>query len=376
MKADRFFHRQSLPAILIFSMLIFNSCTKETTLKEAYAGEFVVGAALNTRTFAGNDTASSELVQKHFNSITSTNDLKWERIHPKPGEYTFERADMFVNYGEEHNMHVVGHVLIWHSQTPSWVFLDENGDTASREVMLERMKDHIETVMTRYRGRIHTWDVVNEALADDGSLRENNWYKAIGDDWVEKAFEFAQGIDPEVSLIYNDYSLANPAKRDGAVRLIQSLQEKGLKVDGIGMQGHYHLDNPSLENLEASIVAFSDLGIEVHITELDVNVLPSPWNYIGANVEMTHELHEELNPYPDSLPAEVQDELAVRYAGFFRIFREHHEHIERVTFWGESDRSSWLNNWPVRGRTNYPLLFDRELQPKPAFDAVMKVAGE
>ncbi len=360
-------------------VLIFNlgSCSTEPqSLKEAFADDFLVGSAINMWTYSGRDSASIALVKREFNTVTAENSMKWERIHPNPDEFNFGPADMFVEFGEENGMNIVGHVLIWHSQTPRWVFRDENGDTISREALLERMKNHIETIMTHYKGKVDTWDVVNEALEDDGTLRKNNWYNVIGEDWVEKAFEFAQGIDPDAKLIYNDFSLSNPEKRDGAIRLVKSLQEKGLRVDGIGMQCHYHMDYPSLEDLEASIVAFGELGVGVHVTELDINVLPAPWDYIGANVEMTAEIRAELNPYPDSLPAIKQKELAERYADFFRIFKKHSDVVERVTFWAVSDRSSWLNNWPVRGRTNYPMLFDRQLMPKPAYYSVMEIGSE
>lgn len=362
---------------LVFSMFLMVSCSRQpATLKEAYADDFLVGAAVNRWIYSERDTSQSALVKEQFNSITNENCLKWERVHPRPGEYNFDASDQYVQYGEDNGMVIVGHVLTWHSQTPDWVFEDADGEPLTREALLARMKEHIETLMTRYKGRIGYWDVVNEALADDGSMRKNKWYRIIGEDWVARAFEFAHATDPEAGLIYNDYSLSNPAKRDGAVRLIKSLQEQGLKVDGIGMQCHYHMHTPALKDLEESIIAFGGLGLQVHVTELDINVLPTPPRFYGANVNISTEMREELNPYPDSLPVAQQQALAGRYADFFTIFKEHSDKIARITFWGVSDRSSWLNNWPVRGRTNYPLLFDRQLQPKPAFYSVMEVAAD
>jgi endo-1,4-beta-xylanase len=357
-------------------LLIVTSCSNPTTLKEAYDEDFLVGSALNRWTYSEKDTISADLVKAHCSTISPENDMKWQIIHPEDGNYNFKPADTFVQFGEDNNQYILAHTLVWHSQTPKWVFYNSLGDTVSREVLLARMKDHIETIMKRYKGRVDAWDVVNEAIADDGSLRENIWYKIIGEDWIEKAFEYAKDIDPEADLLYNDYSLANPSKRAGAVKLIKSLQEKGLKVDGIGMQGHYQLETPAIEEVEASILAFSELGIGVHFTELDITVLPSPWKHLGASVELSAEIKDELNPFPETLPDSMQLKLADRYADLFGVFLKHNDKIERITFWGVTDRTSWLNNWPVHGRTNYPLLFDREGQTKPAFDVVMERAAE
>ena len=346
-----------------------------TTLKEAYKDKFLIGTALDRWVISGRDSLSLALVKQQFNAISPGNDMKWERIHPKPGVYNFEPADRYVEFGEENGMNILCHVLIWHSQTPAWVFQDASGGPASRDTLLRRMKDHIFTIMGRYGDRIDFWDVVNEALNDDGTIRDNNWSGIIGKDYVEKAFGFARDAAPDAYLIYNDYSLANPKKRDGAVRLIKDLQSKGIRVDAIGMQGHYSLDDPSLDDLEASINAFASLGVEVLITELDISVLPSPWNYRGADIRTNFELREKLNPYKDSLPDSMQVRLADRYADLFDVFVRHSDQIGRVTFWGVTDRGSWKNNFPVRGRTDYPLLFDRNHRPKPAYDAVIRVAG-
>ncbi|MCK4751319.1 MAG: endo-1,4-beta-xylanase, partial [Bacteroidales bacterium] len=364
-----------IPRIILIILTVTISCNREkeqaTTLKDAFKEDFTVGAALSWFQITGRDTLSVALVKEHFNAITAGNVMKWERIHPRPGKYNFGPADQFVAFGEENQMQIVGHTLLWHSQTPQWVFQDSEGNLASRDTLLSRLHDHIHTVVGRYRGKVHCWDVVNEAMGDDGEIRNTLWYQIIGEDFLEKAFTFAREADPDAVLMYNDYSLPNPAKRDGVVKMIKDLQSKGIKVDAIGLQAHYHLDDPTLENLEACIVAFSDLGVKLMITELDVSVLPWPSGNMVADINLRLENNTELNPYTDGLPDSVQTVLANRYRDLFTMFSKHSEHIERVTFWGIHDGTSWKNNFPVRGRTNYPLLFDRSGQPKPAFDAVM-----
>lgn len=344
--------------------------------KDVFAEAFLVGAALNPNQFYERDARGAALVKTHFNTITPENVMKWGLIHPEPGTYDFEAADRFVAFGEENDMVIVGHTLVWHNQTPSWVFEDDAGNTLTREALLERMQDHIQTVVGRYRGRIHGWDVVNEALNEDGTLRQTPWLEIIGEDYVAQAFRFAHEADPEAELYYNDYSLTNPAKRDGAVRLVQNLLDQGVPVTGIGMQGHYALSYPTLEELDASIAAFAGLGVDVMITELDVAVLPRPSEHWGADLSQRAELRDELNPYPEAFPDSMQQALARRYADFFEVFLDHRDDVSRVTFWGVTDGDSWLNNWPIRGRTSYPLLFDRAYQPKPAFDAVVATARE
>jgi endo-1,4-beta-xylanase len=301
--------------------------------------------------------------------------MKWERIHPAEDRYNFEPADKFVEFGEKYGMFIVGHTLVWHSQTPRWVFEDGEGKPATRDVLLKRMRDHIFTVVGRYKGRVHAWDVVNEALSEDGTMRQSAWLKVIGDDYVARAFEYAQEADPKAELYYNDYSLESEAKRNGAVELVKRLKAQGLKVTAIGTQHHDRLQTPSLEQMDATFRAFKTLGVKVCVTELDVDVLPRATRRPTADVGTRVELSPELNPYTAGLPAEVQTELAKRYAGIFGVFLKHRDAIARVTFWGVTDRVSWLNNFPVRGRTNYPLLFDREGKPKPAFDAVIQAAA-
>ncbi|PRY13865.1 endo-1,4-beta-xylanase [Pontibacter ummariensis] len=346
------------------------------SLKQAFKDDFYVGAALNGRQVSGNDAKALNLIQEQFNTISPENLLKWESVHPQPDVYNFEPADNYVTLGEQEDMFIVGHTLVWHNQTPKWVFEDEQGKPVSKEVLLKRMEDHINTVAGRYKGKIDSWDVVNEALNDDGTLRQSKWLQIIGEEYLQKAFEFARQADPEAELYYNDYNLWKPEKRAGAVRLVRSLQEKGIKVDGVGMQGHYGLESPSLEDIEASIKAFSDLGVKVSFSEVDIDVLPNPSGRAGADIDATFDFDEKYNVYTTGLPDSVQQQLTARYAELFDLFKKHSDKIDRVTFWGVTDNDSWLNNWPIKGRTSYPMLFDREYQPKPAYEAVLKAAAK
>ncbi len=345
----------------------------QPSLKDAYKSDFLVGAALNPPQFRGDDPKMTALITSQFSTITSDNALKWQSLHPQNGSYNFDLSDKFVEFGEQNKMFIVGHTLVWHSQTPAWVFQDDKGAPISRKALLERLRDHIRTVVGRYKGRVKGWDVVNEALNDDGTLRQSPWFKIIGEDYIAKAFQWAHEADPAAELYYNDYSLHNPAKRKGAIELIRKLKAQGILLNGIGEQGHYMLDSPSLDEVDQTIGELSQLGLKVMITEFDIDVLPAAFDYRGADIARTAEMGPKLNPYTNGLPDEVQKQLADRYAGLFKVFLKYRS-LSRVTFWGVTDKDSWKNHWPVRGRTNYPLLFDREGKPKPAFDAVIEAA--
>ena len=347
-----------------------------TTLKDALADKFYIGTALNARQIEGKDTASLRLVKEHFNAVVAENCMKSGLIQPEEGVFDFELADQFVEFAEEYDMSITGHTLIWHSQAPRWFFTDSLGADVSREILIERMKTHISTVMGRYKGRIEGWDVVNEAILDDGSWRKSKFYEIIGEDFIKLAFEFANEADPEAELYYNDYSMSNPGKREGVVKMVKSLQEQGVRIDGIGMQGHVGLNYPELTEFENSILAFSDLGVKVMVTELDVSVLPSPWNNMGANVGDDAEYEQRMNPYAEGLPDSVSQVLNNRYLDLFELFLTHQDKISRVTLWGVTDNDSWKNNWPIRGRTDYPLLFDRNHQPKPVVKEIIDVTQE
>jgi len=344
------------------------------TLKEAFQGIFRIGAAVNQSTFEEKDARDAAIVAAQFNTISPENVLKWEAVHPQPETYNFAPADHYVAFGEKYKMFIVGHNLVWHSQTPPWVFKDEKGAPLTREALLQRMHDHIRAVVGRYKGRIGGWDVVNEALNDDGTLRKSQWLNIIGDDYIAKAFQFAHEADPAAELYYNDYSLENEPKRKGAVELIRKLQAQSIPITAIGSQGHDKLEWPTAKQQSDTIEAFAALGIKVNITELDVDVLPRNSPGTSADISATMAGGAGANPYTAGLPDAVQQTLARRYAELFDVFVKYRASIGRVTFWGVTDGGSWLNNFPIRGRTNYPLLFDREGKPKPAFYSVMGTA--
>jgi endo-1,4-beta-xylanase len=357
--------------VLVMFTCIFDSQAQKKVqpgLKDVYKGHFYIGAALSQERILGEDPAAMKVVLKEFNSITPENVMKWQIIHPFDDEYDFRVADEFVKLGEKDSMFIVGHTLVWHSQLPDWVH--ELKDSAA---LFKAMKDHIYTVAGRYKGRVKGWDVVNEALEEDGTLRKSNFLTVAGESYIQKAFEFAAQADPKAELYYNDYNIDIPVKRDGAIRLIKNLQSKGVKIDGVGIQGHWSLTYPSIQEIEDAIVKFSELGIKVMFTEVDVTVLPNPWDLKGADVNQNFEGGDKMNPYPGGLSDQMQAKLAERYAAIFKLFEKHKDKISRVTFWGVDDGHSWLNNWPIQNRTNYPLLFDRSYKPKPAYNAVINV---
>lgn len=363
--------------LVIFSVAIAGcssipSDSHPAQLKDAYKHDFLIGAAVNEAQFCESNSLEAAIVKHQFNSISPENALKWEKVHPMPHQYFFRDADCYVQFGLKNRMTVIGHNLIWHSQTPNWVFHDDDGNLVDRETLLARMREHIFTVVGRYKGKIHGWDVVNEAMDENGDLRNSPWRKIIGDDYIVKAFEFAHEADPQAELYYNDFSLENEGKRAGAVDLIKKLQAHGVKITGIGLQGHYGLDRPALPDVDQTIATFEQLGLKVMITELDINVLPSPVRNYGADVATRFRMRQGMDPYTNGLPESVQQQLAQRYSDLFAVFLKHRANITRVTFWGVTDANSWLNDWPIRGRTAYPLLFDRSGKSKPALDAIIE----
>ncbi|MEL7146214.1 MAG: endo-1,4-beta-xylanase [Bacteroidota bacterium] len=372
--------RYLLPLTTI--LLLTSSCQEATdtqttdqtnqpiSLKSAFQDNFTVGAALGGEHINGTNTDAQELIIREFNTITPENVMKWTYIHPEPDSFFFDMADKYVALGQANNMHVVGHTLVWHSQIAEW--MNEVQDSA---VMAQYLTNHIQTIASRYKGKIHTWDVVNEAFNEDGSYRESNFYQVMGDSYLSLAFKLAAEADPTAKLVYNDYNLWKPEKREGVIQLVKKLQSEGIKIDGIGMQAHYSLVGPEVEEVENSIVAFAALGVEVMITELDVTALPNPWDLEGAEVSQNFEGSPFMNPYPDALPDSMQVQLADRYEDLFKVFLKHQDKISRITFWGVNDGHSWLNNWPIEGRTNYPLLFDRQYAIKPAYERVIALVN-
>src|SRR4051812_3417373 len=252
------------------------SAADAPALKTVFAGNFRVGAALGTQQVMGDEPAALDLVVRQFNTITPENLMKWQEIHPQPSQYNFEPADRYVRFGEENKMFIVGHNLVWHNQTPTWVFEDAPGKPITRDALLNRLREHIQTIVGRYKGRINGWDVVNEAIDDDGSLRKTKWREIIGDDYIEAAFRFAHEADPQAELYYNDYNEWQETKRQSIKRLVKRLKSKGIRIDGIGLQGHWGLNYPSTREIEAMFEDYGKLGVKLMITELDITVLPDP----------------------------------------------------------------------------------------------------
>ena len=388
-----------------------------STLKDACQEDFYVGVAINRSValgavgagFANRNLEQVDkdiaLVNEQFNQIAPENDLKWALIHPRPGAngYDFGPADAYVSFGLSNHMYIVGHTLVWHSQTPDWVFAGTNpppvgltapgfmaetniggtnipdrgrfghgigrrgfgynGPRASREELLERMRDHIHTVVGRYKGKIKVWDVVNEAIDDGGTniLRNSLWLQIIGPDFIDKAFEYAHEADPDAILRYNDYSLENPTKRRKLITLIKSLQERHVPVMALGSQTHVSVSSPSFEAEDRTLTELETLGLPIHITELDVNSAQGGQREAGADIASNAETTQ------GGLINDADQQLANQYGSLFRAFLKHRHSVKVVTFWGVNDGVSWR-------ASGHPLLFNTSDQPKPAFDAVIAEA--
>lgn len=353
-------------AILAATFLASCGNTQTTTngvsLKEAVGDRFLIGTALKVFQSSGRDTNAVNIVKKHFNAIVAENCMKMEEVHPEEGKYTFDQADQFVKFGEDNGLTITGHCLIWHSQCPEWFFQDENGKEVSPEILKQRMKDHIYTVAKRYKGKLKGWDVVNEAIIEDGSYRKSKFYQILGEEFIPLAFQYAHEADPDAELYYNDYGMDNEGRRNGVVKLIRSLKEKGLRIDAVGMQGHMGMDYPKIEEFEKSMLAFAAEGVKVMITEWDMSALPTARQ--SANITDTIAFRKSLNPYTETLPDSVSQAWNARMKQFFNLFEKHADIVTRVTAWGVTDGDSWKNDFPMKGRHDYPLLFDRNYQPK------------
>lgn len=394
---------KSIARTLVLSSALLALTTEAAdTLKDTFKDRFLVGTAVNRGMVTGGAgfRRSAELVAKdvalvkeQFNQISPENDLKWQLVHPREGKegYDFAPADAFVNFGVSNNMYLVGHTLVWHSQTPNWVFAGTNprpagattatnsastnragfgggfgrftGPRASREELLERMRDHIHTVVGRYKGKIKSWDVVNEALADGGAtnyLRNTLWLEIIGPDFIAKAFQYAHEADPDAILRYNDYGLENPIKRKKLITLIKSLQAEKVPVHAIGSQAHINVST-SFETMDEALTEMETLGLPIHITELDVNTATGGQRNVGADISANAATTQ------GGVVSEADKKQSEAYAGIFRAFLKHSDKVKVITFWGANDAVSWR----AQGK---PLLFDGENKPKPAFEAVIAEA--
>jgi endo-1,4-beta-xylanase len=333
----------------------------EKGLKDHYKDFFNIGVAVSPRALK---TDEAQLVVKHFNSVTAENAMKIGPIHPKENEYNWKDADSIVAFAVRNKMKIRGHTLGWHNQTPPWLFVDENGNQVSKEILLKRLKDHITTVVTRYKGKIYAWDVMNEVISDkrDEYLRDSKWLQICGEEYIAKAFQWAHAADPNALLFYNDYNEIDAVKREKICKLIKSLKDAGVPIHGVGLQGHWALNEPSREQLDSTLRQFSELGMNMQITELDISVYPKEHNARSRN---DSDNNTAFTPEKENKQIEV-------YKMCFELFRKYKNSITSVTFWNISDRSSWLDNFPVRGRKDYPLLFDKDLKPKRVYWEIVK----
>ncbi|WP_160034898.1 endo-1,4-beta-xylanase [Paenibacillus sp. An7] len=330
----------------------------EAPLKDLYKDAFQIGAAVNPTTIVTQES----LLTYHFNSLTAENEMKFESLHPQEEVYTFEKADIIAAFAKEHNMALRGHTLVWHNQTAGWLFENGTGGLAERDVLLARLREHIETVVGRYKDVIYSWDVVNEAISDDANdenafLRPSKWLDIAGENFIAKAFEFAHEADPQALLFYNDYNESHPHKRERIYRLVRSLLDQGVPIHGVGLQAHWNLNDPSLDDIRAAIERYAELGLQLQLTELDMSV----FRFEDRRTDL-------IQPTQDML--ELQ---AARYESIFRVLYEYREHISAVTFWGAADDYTWLDGFPVRGRKNWPFLFDEAHHPKEAYQRVAQI---
>ncbi len=337
---------------------------KMVSLKDVFKNDFVIGTALNASQIEEKDPKAALLVPQQFNTATPENIMKAEVIHPQWDTYQFNLADKLIAYGKKNNIKINAHTLIWHSQLPQFVHNIQSVDSFKTF-----FTNHINTVAGRYSGKVFSWDVVNEALNEDGTMRQSIFLEKLGDNYVTEAFRLAQAASPGTELYYNDYNNEQQAKRAGCMALIKKIKQAGVRIDGVGIQGHWHIGKIPLKEIEESIIQYTALGIKVMITELDIEVLPRTDE--GADVSQRMKEEPSINPYKNGLPDKVQQQLAKDYEALFKLFLKYPGKVTRVTFWGVDDGQSWLNNWPVKGRVNYPLLFDREFKPKPAFYKVI-----
>ncbi len=346
--------------LLIFSNTQAQSPDSTKGLKDYYKDYFTMGVAVSPQSLMG---AEGALIVKQFGSMTPENVMKPGLIHPEEGHYNWAPADEIVSFAQANGLKMRGHTLCWHQQTGDWFFKDDKGNPASKEVLLNRLKDHITEIVKRYKGKVYAWDVVNEAVADDSTqfLRDSQWYKICGEDFIVKAFEFAHEADPSALLFYNDYNTERPEKRERVYRLVKKLVDAKVPLHGVGLQGHWSIFEPSEKELREAIAKFSSLGLKVQITELDVSV------YKWEKFDRARKPDES-----DTFTAEREQKQRDRYQMIFKVLRENKNVITGVTFWNISDRHTWLDTYPVKGRKNFPLLFDERLKPKKVYWDVVK----
>lgn len=375
-------HKKYTLSLLLLARSLSVDAAQDPALKNTFADSFKMGVAVNQDIVTGQNTAAQSIIAKQFNTVTLENAMKAEVIYPQQGKVDFSGADAFIDFAKQNNIFTVGHTLVWHNQTPDWFFTNSKNEPNTPAEQLEQMRKHIELVAGRYKNKVDAWDVVNEVIADDGSYRPTVWVNRVGDGdtMVKAAFKYAQQYSPNTELYYNDFNAWRPEKRDGIIRMIKMLQKEGIRIDGIGIQAHWGLNFPKMQYIEQAIDAYAALGIKVMITELDIDVLPLTKEGQITGTDMMkpqfqlEEFETYLDPYKNGLPSDVEAQLNARYKALFELFYAKRDKIDRVTFWGLHDGMSWKNDYPIPNRTNYPLLWNRNLTPKPIIKTISDVA--
>ena len=380
-----------LVPIFFLSILIsvHSQDTNKKGLSDYYKDHFMIGtiyhgAVLGNDNHNLNQKKEFEITNREFNAITAENCMKPMYLIDENGAYDFEESDAFVAYAQSNGLTIIGHTLVWKNSAPDWFFKGDDGKVVSRDVLIQRLEAYIETVVTRYKGKIAYWDVVNEAVdifrTKDGQkyakLKPTPWHDIIGDDYIKIAYEAAHRADPDCKLLYNDFNMYQKEKIDFIIAMVKSLRTQGVPIHGIGSQGHMFMQHPLLEEVEYWLKACYKANIPLHITEMDISVLPNAWKHKGASVEDRFDLAAEFNPYSKGIPERVLKQQARRYKALFKLFLKYSSNVERVTFWGVWDGNSWRNYLPMQGRTDYPLLFDRNFKKKPAYHALKALVNK
>ena len=382
----------SLKPYILLSLALPASFLHAQTLQEAYRDYWHTGVSVNQWEVAAEENAKNEhdvtgvvssdqtsdwnVVVSNFNTVVAENCMKAEVIHPPEGVYDFTLADEFVEKSLAAGLRVHGHVLIWHSQCPYWFHHDKDGNLVSKEVLKKRMKEHIFTILGHFKGRVASWDVVNEAFEDNGSLRNSLWYQILGEDFIPLAFQYAHEADPTVELYYNDFSMNKASKVEAVCKFFRPLIDKGMPIDGIGMQGHMILEDGAqniISEYDHSISTIVSTGVKTFFSELDLSVLPNPYGFSGANVSDRFAYRPEVDPYKDGVPAAKQAEIDQFWVDFFKMLITHKDDIIRVNFWCVNDGNSWKNDFPIKGRKDYATLVDRNNQVKPVVQRIIEL---
>ncbi len=364
--------KKTISAMAALVLLGSVNTMAQKTLAEATKGKFLFGVAVNMQQVNGVNPIESELIAKEFSTVVAENCMKPQPTQPEEGKFFWDDADKFVAFGEKNKQVVTGHCLMWHSQIGRWMFVDANGKDVAPEVLKERMRKHIHEVVGRYKGRVKGWDVVNEAFEDNGEYRKSKFFQILGKDFIKYAFQYAHEADPNAELYYNDYNVETAAKCDAIVQLVKDLKAAGCRIDAVGSQSHMHMVNPTLADIETSFKKLKAAGVKIMITEWDISILPSP--YDGANISTSFQYSKEMDPYREGVPEAAQQQWNKRMLDVFELFLKYQDDITRVTLWGLNDAGTWLNGFPIRGRMDYPLLFDRNNKRKPVVDEMIKLA--